>query len=403
MCAQQERVEDITITVEAIQDAYNKAIAISEQSPRATVTGASDNSNTVTISLGNLGLNGRKIGQGASGSVYSLSNGMDGMVAKVVHSRNHTEDVAELFLAILVAITNIGPSMYDKVLGARLDGDKGIVYFMEKFDGDLHDLFATRGSRERLLATHEPGLNALERDVRERIRALMQAGVVCIDVKPGNVLYKVEKGHHRFVLSDFDSFFCCSAGAGRTLDSVEDNVEDHVKGRPRVRDLLNQYTMERKKKQSCVFEWTPDVETALLRLACAQSVVSALTTSVVNKDNKKIKIYVKFGRDNIPFADDIIEVARWTDKLDDAKRLTSSYSSYFRSSPAPASPSDPVITTLIAFLGTADFYNTIRKCAEVSDWLSGAAPPRGGQLVKAGAPEQSAQMLVRRFALLCVR
>lgn len=89
---------------------------------------------------------------------------------------------------------DVGPKVYGYL--AFTEGVGAIL--MERFEGDLHDM-------------PQGAANAMEQQLPQLISKLADSGSrACMDLKPGNVLYRRDAGGITLRLSDWDPAFCAS-------------------------------------------------------------------------------------------------------------------------------------------------------------------------------------------------
>lgn len=187
------------------------------------------------------------VGQGSYGKVYTVRRS-DGTIdmqtvikVQLVAENQHNDVQREYDLAYVFGNLGIGPRVFETMRGFRQetqeehdnrlrrarkaekraatdvatdpDEDDPHVsptpsmlwfawYAMERFDGSVDKFFRSRVPRSADVA-------ALEKQIGDCIDTMYDNGYMCVDIKPGNSLYRVKSdGKLHFVLTDFDGNFC---------------------------------------------------------------------------------------------------------------------------------------------------------------------------------------------------
>ena len=180
---------------------------------------------------------GKKLGEGSFGAVYELSGSLEGTVLKVVGYDKRDPDnasyedwvvriVSEAALSRIFSAVNAGPTTPPISLGISPDGNAA-YFFMESMAGsgfDLMEAILFNGDFNRFKGT-------LTKQIRHHITVAVKLGIVCTDMKPDNMLYRITDKHKlRIVLADFDSLFCCALAesyARKHLHGVKMQVPDN--------------------------------------------------------------------------------------------------------------------------------------------------------------------------------
>uniref|UniRef100_A0A6C0LRA3 Protein kinase domain-containing protein n=1 Tax=viral metagenome TaxID=1070528 RepID=A0A6C0LRA3_9ZZZZ len=179
---------------------------------------------------------GKKLGEGSFGAVYELSGSLDGTVLKVVGYDPRDPDnasyedwviriVSEAALTRIFSAVKAGPTTPPISLG--MSPDKKVAYFfMESMAGsgfDLMEAILYNGDFNKFKST-------LTKQIRHHITVAVKLGIVCTDMKPDNMLYRITDKHKlKIVLADFDSLFCCALAesyARKHLHGVKMAVPD---------------------------------------------------------------------------------------------------------------------------------------------------------------------------------
>lgn len=180
---------------------------------------------------------GELLGRGSFGRVYKLGGEQEGTVVKEVKwsKRMHDYDqwieiiTAEAALNRVFSKLKVGP--YVPRIGVGFSENFTTAYFFsEQMSGDVYELILMLMD-SRLVKEYT---KEIEKQIRHHITVCVRLGVACTDVKPQNMLYKLEKdGSVRVVLSDFDSFYCCSLAnsiAREKLFGVEIHMPNGISG-----------------------------------------------------------------------------------------------------------------------------------------------------------------------------
>ena len=78
---------------------------------------------------------------------------------------------------------------------------------MERFDGSFQDLYDDLQG----MGVYDKYKKSFEKQIRKLVNAMVKIGVVCVDLKPENMLYKqLDNGKFKIVMTDFDNKFCCA-------------------------------------------------------------------------------------------------------------------------------------------------------------------------------------------------
>lgn len=162
----------------------------------------------------------RKLGEGSYGAVYALGGPARGVVVKIItfaserytHRTPYAEwlvnVLAEATLLRIFAVSQVGPNVPEHNVAMDLNR-KTAYLFIKKADGDLHSLATRLDARNQ----YTPDVKRqFESQLRRLVTLAIKMGVVCVDVKPENVLYNTNPTTGKFILhlSDFDKRFCCS-------------------------------------------------------------------------------------------------------------------------------------------------------------------------------------------------
>lgn len=308
-----------------------------------------------------------QIGAGSNGTVY---RGGD-FVYKHIHEASPKEALGEMAISLLTARTQIGPAM-PKVAGGRLvtarKRRRADMYLtiMEGFEGDISKLFD-----QHMSDLTRADVISLENQVRERVRALLTAGIICIDVKAQNCLYNYIPGNRpgnriQIALADFDSGFCCTASKAifdQTVNRAAREVEPTLKG-----DLFHSFTMD-DPDQSCDFRWSAPARGAAFDLSCAQ-----IGKDIIRfKARPAFKAFIK--RCGVPFANEMKLVSTWLPQWRIAERVMRGH----KVSPPTKrelQQGGTVLRVLLAFWGTADHYETLSDSKKLLELAKVRSPPR---------------------------
>lgn len=180
---------------------------------------------------------GEEIGKGASGSVFGLkgdlSNDLSNTVLKVIKydddeesgkgRRSHNEWLVAILseAALLRVFSESGTGPAVPRISATMSRDRKVAYLlMERADGDVGRLCKSLEAR-RIFDKYKPDI---ENQIRNRVTEALRAGVVCVDFNVGNILYKrlEQDADDAFsiILSDFDTFYCCSLANSRAREAL---------------------------------------------------------------------------------------------------------------------------------------------------------------------------------------
>ena len=172
----------------------------------------------------------REKGRGQFGVVYALPK--RNLALKVVATKKYKDMISELSISLLVARMGIGPSMPAKAAAGLMADGTGFGYVMELFQGDLIHMMLSPAVKFITKAD----IQHMAKQIRVRVEALLKAGIVCTDVKSGNVLCSyngdVPAGKRiNAVLADFDAFFCCAARKQLFDNAVNEAAQPFIGGR----------------------------------------------------------------------------------------------------------------------------------------------------------------------------
>lgn len=260
---------------------------------RATITGLDGFKQTEQV---------REKGRGTFGVVYALPQ--RNLALKVVKTKKYKDMISELSISLLVARMGIGPSMPTKAAAGMMANGTGFGYVMELFQGDLIRMMLSPAVKY----ISKEDMKYMERQIRVRVEALLKAGIVCTDLKSGNVLcsYNAHAPAGRridAVLADFDAFFCCAARK-QLFDEVVNKAALPFIGGP----AFVNYAMSTR-SHSCRFpQWgNGDSRRALLALSLVQIYSAANHYAMGDKSYR-----LMCACTGVPFIAEARKVAQWT-------------------------------------------------------------------------------------------
>lgn len=146
------------------------------------------------------------IGEGGHGKVYKATPNASSSEVNSVALKVARGNLEHLFLEIyymqLFASAGYAPVLYDifRAKDITYHSTATIIISMEHMEGTLTDYYINQ----------EVSISHVEAFLDDAISFMKKEGILCVDVKPANILYKMVNDTPKFALIDFGSHFCCS-------------------------------------------------------------------------------------------------------------------------------------------------------------------------------------------------
>lgn len=156
---------------------------------------------------------GKLLGKGGFGSVFELKGSIGESIIKIVEFKKTdnyeewaTNVVSEATLLRVFSVAKVGPVVPPISVGLSNSGTYATL-IMERYDGSFQDLYDDLQS----MGVYEKYKKSFEKQIRKLVNAMVKVGIVCVDLKPENMLYKqLNSGKFKIVMTDFDNKFCCA-------------------------------------------------------------------------------------------------------------------------------------------------------------------------------------------------
>lgn len=102
-----------------------------------------------------------------------------------------------------------------------------IFIFMDRMSNDLSKLRTVLKGRDDIRWKRD-GNGSVEFQLREKAGKMIDLGILCVDMKPGNVLYKVDENSQKIdvFFSDFGTDFCCATDSKLSL-IVDEELDNY--------------------------------------------------------------------------------------------------------------------------------------------------------------------------------
>ncbi len=156
---------------------------------------------------------GKLLGKGGFGTVFELKGSIGDSIVKIVEFKNNdnyeewaTSVVSEASLLRVFSVANVGPTVPPISIGLSSSGVYATL-IMERFDGSFQDLYDDLQD----MGVYDKYKKSFEKQIRKLVSSMVKVGIVCVDLKPENMLYKkLDNGKFKIVMTDFDNKFCCA-------------------------------------------------------------------------------------------------------------------------------------------------------------------------------------------------